>query len=720
MKKSTSFLLCSLLIPQLLVTSYAGSPINIQSEVDAVRSYKGNDSVSKQIEELKKRNILLKSRPQFCPLNSTRNDALLSSVNAISAIFSDDCLDGMNGTMDQVLTGAEDVQTQINNVLAQQGKDPIDTTSSSMPTINGQTVDGAQIAGLIDGLNTIFDKNKCSSFDTTSFLDKSATILQSFSQFGLYSPSPSGITVAYGGLAVASILRFIDKLFASRFDFIKSDEDRQTFIKLNCAFYDVRRKVQEAGLLDISTDQNYKDLAEVNELLTKLEKKVESFLKDKSNLVTSVSKIKAKQRSEKEVELDKFVTPIAKLIETPVADAPGFPAEAKRNNILDELTQSYDQLVELLSDYITPKDGERMSRQNRAFVRYLSMIDEAGNIDKVVELEEMSISNFNKKFLRHLSFNLNRVLSDIEKKRTKFDKTFEDNKNFEFDGKKYSSKEVLAITTSKSIKSHESKDADAIKYLKELKLKLSTIISKKENSSEDNYNGADLGILEAKDKVSHFIYGEYGYEFLKDMTEKAEKENSEFIKRYKKFKNNFYRNNTYPKASTLNEDIIEKKCIDASVLREKWRYAQLWQEQGYDFVSTNKDLFGEPDSFFTSDRDKIYKHAQSKKLARRIITALNTVKSNQIKNKSDRVYVSFNGKKYTIEAAVEYLYDKFARVNNNNNSSSNSKFQNRRKKSYAKHLGVIMFEIYQTRSDSEKLQELTHDYRCDLKAVSEK
>ena len=60
-------------------------------------------------------------------------------------------------------------------------------------------------------------------------------IIVDFSKIGLLVPNTDVLTVSAGGVVLSSVLLLINTLFKRRFDFEKT-EDRQSFIKLNCAF----------------------------------------------------------------------------------------------------------------------------------------------------------------------------------------------------------------------------------------------------------------------------------------------------------------------------------------------------------------------------------------------------------------------------------------------------------------------------------------------------
>jgi hypothetical protein len=661
--------------------------------------------VIKEIKELNSRNIVLKTRPKFCPLNSTRNDVILGSVKNIEAIFKDDCLDNMQGTLDQVLTGADDIQSSINDLRTSNGEEELDSSGAVSDTLAPVTdvtgdLSGQQMASLVNGLNTLFSKNKCSNLDDTSFLENSANIIQNFSQFGLYSPSPTGVTVAYGGLVAGSILKFINNLFEGRFDFEK-DEDRMTFIKLNCSFYDVRIKMQEAGIIDISTDQHYKDIARVNALIKVLNDIKSNTSKNSESVIKELENIKKEQLDVVNAEDIKFLTKIkAALVQ--IENQPGFPVEAQRDSLLDLLTQNYSELVNSLSSYIQPETGMRNSRQNRRLAKMISSLDEVNHSSEVQELEDAKLADLNN-YIANLNFHLNRVLVDIDNKKSSLEKNINDMKislNLE-NPVTMSFGEILKNSKEGNFKKVNGEVSKLLTELNLLKLRLDSITGKKEFSSQDGGDGADLRILEANDKIVNYLYGDYGKDFVEHMRKKSKKVNDLFKKNFEKFadKNLDVVDGKYrikPEES-LTDDQIDKACVSAKTLRGTWKYGQKWAEMGYDFLSTNKDIFGETGSYLSNDRDKIFDNSQGAILARRIITAMNLTKKAKIQKDSKEVFVTWNGKKLTISDAVELLKDDFKYT-----------------------MGKSMLDIHKTRAYNGLLQYMYGAYRCDLRANYEK
>ncbi len=679
-----------------LSPSYVFGASSLSSSLANLSKIKVDPSIIKQIDELKDRNLTLKTRPIFCPLNSTRSDVILNSVKNIEAIFKDDCLDGSQGTLDQVLAGAQDIQDNINQSREAQGKDPVEVPETDGIANTG--INGEQMASLVNGLNTLFSKNSCSHLDDSSFLENSANIIQNFSQFGLYSPSPAGVSVAYGGLVVSSILKFINNLFEGRFDF-KNDEDRLTFIKLNCSFYDVRIKMQEAGILDISTDTHYKDLNKVEELIKLLNNLQGSI---GSNSKTISDQLEAIRMSHVEAigkERVKLFTPIIEIL-NPLNSSSDIPVSAQRDLILDKLTLNYSLINSYVEKFINPTNGERISRQNRSLQELLTSIDEVGNLDKVIALEDGSDSNFNN-YLKNLRYHFERVVAEVSELKedasdelSKVSIKVDENTEITF-------KEAAELLKTGNGAKTSDEIQKLIAELNTLKTKLQSITGKKEFTSENGADGADLRILEAHDKVINYIYGDYGKNFIDHMRKKSAKVNKLFMKDFKSFaKSNLeVKNNHYyiKDEKTLSSDQIDKACVSAKNLRATWKYAQKWAEMGYDFLSTNKDIFGETGSYFSNDRDKIFENSQSAIFARRIISAIKLDKKGRLEGTKEDITVPWQGKLLSIKEATELLKD-----------------------DYNYTLGESMLDIQMTRDHNGLLQSLYGQYRCDLRANYEK
>ncbi len=726
--KLTAFLILTLSMKALAIT-----PTELNHQINSLESRRIDDNLKIRIEELKSRNIVLKSRPKFCPLNSTRALAdLKQGLENIEASFQGNCLDGNQALISQVLNETQNIQTQISQaILSSKAEAKPDTENASEspleepPTIPGTNLNGQQLASVINGINQVFTQNKCSNLNSSTFMESAANIIQSFSQLGLYSPNPQGITIAFGGLAVASTLRLISSLFNSRFNFTKSNQDRETFVKLNCAYYDLRNQMQEAAILEISTEQHFKDLKEVKEIIPQLENILKQMNNERSALLKNIEEVKIEEHTLASRELDELLKSLHELIKDPIIDQPGLPALDKRNLILDELTFNHNNLVSSLeSGYFFSSSGKSLSRSNKTLRELLDKIDEDGHGEEVRKLEKMDIPEFNQDFLNRLSYHFLRVRKELSKENDqKEEKDYEDTL-ITVNHQTLKVKDIRQrLKEGEAIQENFANIKENLQILRAIKARLEFLTSKKEFSSTDSNDGNLLRILEANDNIKNYIYGKYGKEFISDMVVQAKDLNADFIEdsydfavkymegdfEFENHSNHGYNNDNdnhererpvvvhinnlkIKNPANTNEDEKQLACVTAKSLREKWRYAQRWAELGYDFLSTNNDLISDDNA---GDREEILRQAHSAILARRIISAQNSSKKYSAQDLEREVFIHFHGEKYTIEQAIKVL--------------------NKRTTTWGKkRIGHIMLDINESRKMNVKLQELDRTYRCDL------
>ena len=110
-------------------------------------------------------------------------------------------------------------------------------------------------------------------------LETTADLIYNSTQLGLLSSNPIGLVVAGGGFLISSALRLIDMIIKQRFDFEKPT-DRQTFVKLNCSFYEIRRELDTQGARDMensTTRDDYRDAKGIADELTLELKRLETI-----------------------------------------------------------------------------------------------------------------------------------------------------------------------------------------------------------------------------------------------------------------------------------------------------------------------------------------------------------------------------------------------------------------------------------------------------------
>lgn len=693
MKKVVSGIL-SLLI---FSSSVSASSSEFEGYVRTLKYKKLDSQLAEEIKTVVMRNKLPLTRPEFCPLNNTRSyEEALTSLKNIVTVFKDDCFDGNESLINNLINSSNELETELNKLKEEQGKE----TTDIIPSSEDVTVNGIPVAHVINGVNTLFSNNRCSSLDRTPFLERSADIIQTFSQFGLYSPS--GVSVAYGGLAVASILRFVNNIFNDRFQF-EEEADINTFVKLNCAYYDVRNQVKALEIFDIDTERHYTDKEISKALVAQIKKEYEALNKAKENAEASYEKIKSEEVAKIDVEVEKLISSLYEKMKSPLSDLPGKSAKYQQAEVLGELVYSKELLEEYLEDYISESQGSDRFL-NILFKQKLTLLDNA------MELMEMSVKDFNKDFLTDMASSFNRVLTNIKTKREKARKEFDDTYIISLGEESITVKEFRDLLKSDDLKAREKKIVDTYNSISEVDNRLAAVIAKKEYSSEDSKDGDLREIIKALDIIRNHVYGKYGREFVDKMRSMSEEQNKNFNEKYKKLKDNYEITNAGNSAE-LGEDKQLNACVDVQTTREIWLYAQKLSELGYDFLATNNDIFGDADN---KDRRRIKSHNDSAILARRIITARNYLKKISMQKDLGRDEVEIEGETYSLSEGEEVartinFYGQIMRLDEAQ-EFLDEKFG--QKGFRGDRLGQIMIEIVNNRDKTVGLQKFYKKNNC--------
>ena len=125
--------------------------------------------------------------------------------------------------------------------------------------------------------STLAEKAECQySLREQGALSIMSDVIQSVSGLGLLVPNEYGFVAAAGGMAVGSILKLIDTMLKSKYDW-KKEEDRNTFIKYNCSFFDIKDQMDRAGIVSVRTDMHKQEIAKKSKELPKLRKFQKKF-----------------------------------------------------------------------------------------------------------------------------------------------------------------------------------------------------------------------------------------------------------------------------------------------------------------------------------------------------------------------------------------------------------------------------------------------------------
>jgi hypothetical protein len=565
-------------------------------------------------------------RPKSCPMESTKFSDLVTKTEELKDVLKGNCLQKdsskLNDVLDSIKSMQDELKTQtaltstntgstIANVLNELSDDTstASTSSDSTTATSTNTINGLKYSAIFSNLTTMFKKNQCNMEDGR-VLEKTADLIYDATQLGVVAGNQLGLIVAGSGFVVSSALRLIDLIIKQRFDFDKA-ADRQSFVKLNCAFYEVRRQLEAQGALDIENNtsrDDFRDVKAFNEELTATLKKIDE---EKVNTVKSNTEIEAntfKSNVGDVTELRKTLAKMQKYLQAGVKGTVETPTETQKLLMISQLAQDYDLLVNQVNAYRELKLSS-IPMLDDLFLNEMKKFDSL-DIANFTTALNMSAKDFNDNSRAIILFHIIRINGDIAKKEQGLSE------------KNAKAKAEFATSLDKKKELYTAKLIE----LKKVETRLGNLVSPKEYSGLDDGSENMVTILENHKKISSQLYGEWGEKFLKYATYKSADGVKEFNERLELF-NSKYGDNM--KSNTQSGYI----CQDAQKLRLLFKQADNFVQEGFDFVATNKDIiYSDVKNYYNgtineeSDKigvmgpvEKVQRHYKSAVLALKVI-----------------------------------------------------------------------------------------------------
>lgn len=521
-------------------------------------------------------------RPKSCPMESKKFSDLIAKTNEIKDVLKGNCLKKDSDKMTEVLDSIKGIQEELKNQTILNGTSggaalttllgetataasATTTTPATATTVN--SINGLKYSALFSNITTMFKKNQCSMEDGR-VLEMTADLIYDSTQIGVLAGNKLGLVVAGSGFLISSALRLIDLIIKQRFNFEKST-DRQTFVKLNCAFYEIRRELDAQGALDIENNtsrEDFRDVKVINEILTLELKKL-----DEEKVNTAKSNVEIESETFKNnigdvSELKKTFIKIQKYLQPGVNASSDLPSETQKLLMISQLAQDYDLVVAQVHLYKALHISS-IPMLDDLFLNELNKFDPL-NTSGFLESLNISAKDFNDSYRAKILFHIVRIQNDILKK----EQTLAD--------KSSKAKNEFATALDKKKESYTAKLIE----LKKIETRLGNLISPKEYSGLDDGSENMVTILDNHKKISAQLYGEWGDKFLKFSTYKSYEEVKEFNERVGLFETK------YSEALRNNQAPMNYICQDAQKIRLLFKNADSLVQEGFDFVATNKDI----------------------------------------------------------------------------------------------------------------------------------
>ena len=644
-----------------------------------------------QAQELEQVNALIKKykvtaeRPKACPLESNKFADLLAKTETIKNIFKSNCLQKDENKMSEVLNSVKDIQDELKKrniiektvdgntlISAITGNDSSATTTpastSSTSASNGtassavSALSGIKFSTLFSNITTMIKKNQC-NLDDGRVLEMTADLIYDSTQLGLLSGNELGLVVAGGGFIVSSALRLIDMIFKQRFDFDKN-KDRQTFIKLNCSFYDIRHDLESQGALEVENNSSSEDLRNAKDLIEKMNlslKRMEQEKTDQKKILESMDQETLVSLVGDVTVFKKNLVRVKAYLSNGIVDSAALPSETQKLMMISSIAQDYDQLVTQLNYYRSLKISS-IPMLDDLFLQDLKKFDSLDAVTFGVVLN-INAREFNDNLRAKILFHVTRILNDIGAKEEIASAQNQD------------AKKLKVSDLQKQQEVYAAKLAD----LKKIEDRLNRVVSPKEYSATDDGSDNMVSMLENYKNISDQIYGEWGEKFLKYSTVKSYEETKNFREKLDRFNTKY---GEQLKSFRIDKSPSPYICQDIQRIRMSYKYADSLVQEGYDFIVTNKDLFhtdsrnyyntslDEETSGGSSSIEKIQRHYKS------AILALRKLKKEEVDPADEAKYLSrsFGGTAYLGRAMIDAsnakvfartIQDKFEQLNCN-------------------------------------------------------
>jgi len=617
-----------------------------------------------QINTLINKYKVVGERPKSCPMESKKFADLLAKTESIKNVFKSNCLQKDDSKVSDVLTSINSIQEELKK------RNIIDKTvdgSTIMNSITGNeegssvsALSGIKFSNLFTNISTMIKKNQC-NLEDGRVLEQTADLIYDSTQLGLLAGNTTGLIVAGGGFIISSAIKLIDLIFKQRFDFVKNS-DRQTFIKLNCSFYDIRKELEAQGGLDVENSSNKEDLRDVKFHIEKLTQSLKDLDKEKNEQKKILDEMDQQMLVSLVGDVSTFKKSLLKaksILNSTLIDSAETPAETQKLLMISAIAQDYETLSFQLTGYRSLK------------VSAIPMLDDVFSVElKKFDPMDMitfqntmnlSVKEFNEGLRARTLFHVTRILNDIGSK-----EELASTKNKE-------AKKAKVDELQKKVDLYNAKLAE----LKKLEEKLGRVVSPRQYSATDDGSDNMVSLLENYKNIAGQIYGEWGEKFLRYTTLKSYEETKTFGDKIERFNKKY---GEQLKAFKVDSSPSTYICQDIQRIRYSYKYADSLVQEGYDFIVTNKDLFHtDQKTYYNTELDeengtsagssieKIQRHYKS------TILAVKKLKNEQIDPDEEAKYLlrKWNGSSYLgrsmldvsdIRNTVKNIQDKFERL----------------------------------------------------------
>ena len=543
-------------------------------------------------------------RPKSCPLESKGNENIAKALTNLKSALDKECSSknqAMISSLNDSITGLNTTyKTEMESGKRFEGV----TKEDSMFQAQQQKME--MVSKSLNTFSNLAEKAECKySLRDQGALSIMSDVIQSVSGLGLLVPNEYGFVAAAGGQAVGSILKIVDIMLTSKYDW-KKEEDRNTFIKYNCSFFDIKDQMDDAGIVSVRTNlhkqeifKKTKELPKIRKLQKELRLLVYDYEYKFRRLVTRPLKLKnmGKVQFQLVEDLDKAKYILEAKASDPAGWSKNMTVQEVKAEVIQELLSLQKQILtnlklinpevlgKLATKYELPKSIEKFgkvfngeSKEEIVIPMFLSDIK-----SKVIKVPHGTLGYIDQTkktpwfdVLKSSYFkNIDWIYSAI--------------KRYEF--KKLHKKQSIASLMknpklqaekwARRLERVENQFEGRIRFLK-------NVTTGAVFKNNDDGTRLKNNILTSFKNIEKSIYGSTGESFLEYVNKYGRRDILEFESRYKKTEDNYNHLAAVPKGDRFTY------CAEARKLQLQWGIAHSVINIGFDFIEANKDSFYTP------------------------------------------------------------------------------------------------------------------------------
>lgn len=502
-------------------------------------------------------------KPIQCPLIQTDEQELVDKLNQIiRALKNSSC----SNDKDSYFARFDASVTKIGQFYHSGS-----TINNTLPTVNPQVGYYQNMNDMIGSLSNFSSDPKC-AFDIKErgLIPVLSDIIGSASVSALFIPNKYSLVAGTAGIAASASLKIIDGLLRPKFN-MDNNDDRESFIRLVCIFYEVRAQIEHQKFLHSATVRDEAHYQTARAFSMSIDSKLGILEARKKQALNSLDEIKEAYVATKlSPEKIKFLKELPQL---------KFKLSSKDTSSSWRFRSQLPSLLQEIAHHL-----ETLNLENSHYALFADIESDKNILSQSIDslLTPLFIQQSDEEISTYFMKPLLRFEEIVLADRTRHEEDFD--RTIIFDNLNGSDIKAAILTAFDSKIEHLKVANNKINnYL----LNIKKILDKQDFVDNDQGTHIDHLIIRFIKDIESQLYGHVGWRFHEYMRNNAAKELRKFFTYYIKFNHHFLN----PITIIERESLRRTACATASDIILTINNAKSLVNMGTDYIFTNRDFF---------------------------------------------------------------------------------------------------------------------------------